>query len=212
MFPILINALRETLYMVLYAGLLSAVLGIPLGILIASTAKNQHRWVSGIHFTLNSLMQVANSIPYLLVMLLFIPTTNWLINRNINYTTATILPLTVAGTMYLAHNVSNILSEIFAKWRTTTKSMGASQKQTLLFIAIPECLGSIIQAVTNTCSLLVGFSVIAGALGAGGLGQLAIEKAITEPNFKCSLASIAILVAIQQLIKYTGLLVVQHKE
>jgi len=212
MFPTLINALRETLYMVLYAGMLSAVLGIPLGILIASIAKSQQRWISSIHFTLNMLVQLANSIPYLLVMLLFIPTTNWLINHNISYTTATILPLAVAGILHLAHNVNNILSEVFVKWHSTTKAMGASQKQTLLFIAIPECLGSIVQAVSNSCSLLVGFSIIAGALGAGGLGQLAIEKTITEPNLKYSLVSIAILVAIQQLIKYTGLLVVQHKE
>jgi ABC-type methionine transport system permease subunit len=212
MFPTLINALRETLYMVLYAGLLSALIGVPLGVFIASIANNQQRWISSVHFTLNMLVQLANSIPYLLVMLLFIPTTNWLITRNISYTTATILPLAVAGTLYLAHNVNNILSQVLSKWRSTTKAMGASQKQTLLFIALPECFASIVQAVTNTCSLLVGFSIIAGALGAGGLGQLAIEKTITEPNLKYSLISIAALVAIQQLIKYTGLLVVQHKE
>jgi len=212
MFPILINALRETLYMVLYAGMLSAIIGIPLGVLIASTANKQQRWVSSVHFTLNGLLQLANSIPYLLVMLLFIPTTNWLINRNVSYTTATILPLAVAGTIYLAHNVNNILSEVLSKWRSTTKAMGASQQQILLLIALPECFGTIVQACTNTCSLLVGFSIIAGALGAGGLGQLAIEKTITEPNLKYSLISIATLVAIQQLIKYTGLLVVQHKE
>lgn len=212
MFPTLINALRETLYMVLYAGLLSALIGIPLGVLIASIANSQQRWVSSIHFALNMLVQLANAIPYLLVMLLFIPTTNWLINRNISYTTATILPLAVAGTLHLANNVNNILSNILTKWRSTTKAMGASQQQTLLLIALPECLSSIAQAVTNTCSLLVGFSIIAGALGAGGLGQLAIEKTITEPNLKYSLVSIAVLVAIQQLIKYTGLLVVQHKE
>jgi D-methionine transport system permease protein len=212
MFPILINALRETLYMVLYAGLLSTVIGIPLGVLIASIANNQQRWVASVHFTLKMLVQLANSIPYLLVMLLFIPTTNWLINRNVSYTTATILPLAVAGTLYLANNVNNILSEVLSKWRNTTKAMGASQQQTLLLIALPECFGSVVQAITNTCSLLVGFSIIAGALGAGGLGQLAIEKTITEPNLKYSLVSIAALVAIQQLIKYTGLLVVQHKE
>lgn len=212
MFPTLVNALRETLYMVLYAGVLSTLIGIPLGVFIASIANSQHRWISSIHFMLNMLVQLVNSIPYLLVMLLFIPTTNWLINHNISYSTATILPLAVAGTLYLAHNVNNIVSAVLSKWRSTTKSMGASKKQIFLFIALPECYGSIVQAATNTCSLLVGFSIVAGALGAGGLGQLAIEKTITEPNLKYSLVCIAVLVAIQQLIKYTGLLVVQHKE
>lgn len=212
MFPTLINALRETLYMVLYAGIFSAVIGIPLGVLIASIANNQHRWIYSVHFILNALLQLANSIPYLLVMLLFIPTTNWLISHNISYTSATILPLAVTGTLYLAHSVNHILADVLSKWRSTTKAMGASRQQALLLIALPECLGTIVQAFTNTCSILVGFSIIAGALGAGGLGQLAIEKTITEPNLKYSLLSIITLVAIQQLIKYTGLLVVQHKE
>lgn len=212
MSQILINALRETLYMVLYAGILSALVGIPMGILIASIANNQQRWIHNIYFTLNAILQIANAVPFLLVMLLFIPITNWFINNNISYTSATILPLAVAGAVCLAYDIKNIFLTVLAKWRNTTKAMGASQQQTLFLIALPECLDKVIQAVTNNCSLIVSFSIVAGALGAGGLGQLAIEKTITTPNLKYALLSIATLVAIQQLIKYTGILIIQNKE
>ncbi len=79
-------------------------------------------------------------------------------------------------------------------------------------ILLPEIHGDTVNAIANTGSTLVGFSIIAGALGAGGLGQLAIERSIHDPNLGIVIACIAILVAIQQLIKYTGLLVVQHTE
>lgn len=209
---ILINALRETLYMVLYSGLFSIALGIPFGILIANIANSPRYWLKSIYFALNSVVQAFNFIPYLLVMLIFIPTTNWLISRHISYTTATILPLGITGAMLLAHHVNIIFQELIKKWHNTTKSLGASQKQTLIYILLPESFSSMMLAATSTCASLVGFTVAAGALGAGGLGQLAIEKSIQDQNFTYVLICIATLVAIQQLIKYTGILAVQHKE
>lgn len=212
MFPTLINSLRETLYMVLYSGLLSILIGVPLGVLIASIAKNPRTWVKSIYLFLDGFLQLSNSIPYLLMMLLFIPITNKLIAHNISYITATILPLAITGTLMLAHSVNKIFQELMNKWHSTTKALGATTKQTMLFILFPESFSSLINAIAATSSSLVGFSIIAGALGAGGLGQLAIEKSIQDPNPSFVIACIALLVAIQQLFKYTGLLVVQHTE
>lgn len=212
MFPILINALRETLYMVLYSGLLSILFGVPLGIAIASIANSPRTWVKSIYFVADGLLLLINAIPYLLVMLLFVPITNKLIAHNISYITATILPLAITGSLMLAHHVNKIFHNLINKWHGTAKALGATKQQTLLFILLPESFICIVNAIATTGSSLVGFSIIAGALGAGGLGQLAIEKSIQDPNLNFVLACIAILVAIQQLIKYTGLLVVQHTD
>lgn len=211
MLQILINALRETLYMVLYASLLSILIGVPFGIFIASIANSKYRFTKIIYIMLHTILKAAQTIPYLLVMLIFIPITNWLMNQHISFITATIVPLTVTGTLLLTHSVCNICTKLHTKWHDRIKAMGATNKQSLLFIIIPEGLADIIEAATYTASTIVGFSIIAGAFGAGGLGQLAIETTITEPNFIYATASIISLIAIQQFFKYTGLLVVQQK-
>lgn len=212
MFQTLINALRETLYMVLYSGLLSIIIAIPLGVFIAGIANSPSQFFKILHTVLDSMLQIINAIPYLFMMLLFIPITNKLIAHNISYLTATLLPLTITGSLMLAHQVHKIFYALLQRWHSTTKALGATKKQALLLVLFPESLTSLISAIANTCSTLVGFSIIAGALGAGGLGQLAIEKSIQEPNLNYVLACLAILVAIQQLFKYTGLLVVQHTD
>lgn len=212
MFPILVNALRETLYMVLYSALFSILIGIPLGIFIASIANSQRRDIKALHMILDTGLLVINAIPYLLMMLLFIPITNKLITHNISYLTATILPLSITGSLMLAYSVNQTFYALIQRWQSTAKAFGATQKQSLILILFPESLHNLVNAIATTCSTLVGFSIIAGALGAGGLGQLAIEKSIQDPNINYVLACIAMLVAIQQLFKYTGVLVVQHTD
>src|SRR5581483_11034293 len=97
MLQTLINALRETLYMVLYASMFSILIGIPFGMFLASLANSQTRLSRTVYSMCFSLLQIVKAIPYILVMLMFIPMTNWLINRHISFTSATIVPLTVAG-------------------------------------------------------------------------------------------------------------------
>lgn len=212
MYQIIFNALRETLYMVVSASLLSILIAIPFGMLLASIADNNNRLVQSVFYFFYSILQVTVNIPYLMLMLLFIPATNWLINNSVTYTSATIIPLTVAGTLFLTNKVFRLMSSLIAKWQATSKAMGANKKQLFLFILIPEGLATLIAESANTCALMVGCSIIAGALGAGGLGQLAIEKSIHDPNPTCVILSILILVALQQLFKYTGTLVVQQMQ
>lgn len=212
MFQILINAVRETLFMVLSASALSIAIGIPLGILIAHIAASQNKPAKGMYYLLAAIMDLAKSVPFLMIMLLFIPLTNWFINHSVAYTTATILPLTVAGTLLLAHKVYTVLYDLSVQWNATGKAMGATKQQALWLILLPESSAEIIKASTNTISLILSFSTIAGALGAGGLGQLAIEKSIEQPNLLYVLLSILILVVLQHLIQYTGAKVVQQTQ
>jgi len=212
MFQILINALRETIYMIFFASIFSMALGIPFGMLMMKLATTENKTIKAIFVVCNSTLQFAKYTPYLLIMLLFIPLTNWLIIHGISYTTATLLPLTTVGTLLLAQRVYRILLDLNGQWQGITKALGATQKQSLFLILLPEARTDLIKAATDTCVLVLGFSIIAGALGAGGLGQLAVEKSINEPDHLCMLLSIILLVVIQQLIAYTGHLVIQHTQ
>lgn len=212
MYQILIDSFRETLFMVLTASLFTILIGIPVGMLMACIANSQNRVINAIYLTVYAATTSIKAIPYLLLMLLFIPTTNWLINHKVSYTTATLLPLATAGSFMLAQQVFIIVKDLLVQWQSTSKVMGATKQQTLFLIVLPEGLGPIIQASATSCSYLVGFSAIAGSLGAGGLGQLAIEKSIQESSLSYVLISIALLVALQQLIHYTGSLVAQQTQ
>lgn len=212
MLQILINALRETLYMVLYASLFSVIIGIPFGMFMAAIANSPLALNRSLYKFFVALMQSVKAIPYILVMLLFVPLTNWLISKQISFTSATIVPLTVVGSLVLSQAVLDIFSDLRAKWHNTTKTMGASELQILLHIVLPESYRGILEAITNTAATIVGFSIIAGAFGAGGLGQLAIEKMITEPNYTIASISIVTLIVIQQIFKYTSILFIPPKQ
>lgn len=211
MLPILINALRETLYMVMYATLISVLVGVPTGMFIASLANSKNGLARGLYAVSFTTLQSIKAIPYILVMLIFIPITNWLINHQISFTTATIAPLSLAGSLLLAQAVYDNFMALNKKWQSTIKAMGASNKQFMFLILLPESFRGIVEACANTAATIVGFSIVAGAFGAGGLGQLAIERTITEPNATLAILSIVALIAIQQLFKYTAILLLPQK-
>ena len=212
MFQILINALRETLIMVCAASVATLLIGIPLGILVAQSANSTNKLIKGVYYLFSSTIELAKIVPYVLIMILFIPLSNFLIRHGISYTSATIIPLATAGRFLLARSVFKIIFDLTGQWNSTAKSMGATPIQTLRFIVLPESMPEIIRVSAHSCGLIVTFSAIAGALGAGGLGQLAIEKSIHEPNPMIVLLSILMVVVMQQLIEYTGTLVVQQTQ
>lgn len=210
MSQLLLNALRETLIMVATAGSIAFLISVPLGIFIASISNSPYKSIKILYQFLFNMIKLIRGIPFLLLIVLFIPVTNWLIAKKLSYMTATIAPLATAGVLMLTVKVNDITYDILQKWSATCKQLGATTKQSIFMVVLPEALPKFFTETANTVSALVSFSIIAGALGAGGLGQLAIEKSITDPNLPLVLGSILLVVAIQQLIKYTGSLVVQQ--
>lgn len=207
MYPTLLNALRETLVMVGFASLITIIVGVPIGILTAALATSHNKLLQGIHYLLLGSMQFARIMPYLLLMLFFIPLSNWFIDHKISYTNATVVPLATAGAFLLAYKVYLKIQDVTQHWSTTAKALGATPQQSLWLIIIPECTTDIIKNCASVCSLIVGFSAVAGALGAGGLGQLAIERSINEPDPLLVILCISLLIAMQQMISLTGNLV-----
>ena len=166
--------LYETLYMVLASTLFSVILGMPLGIITAISGDG-HIWENKhLNKILNVVINVGRSFPFIILMIAVFPLTKLIVGKRIG-TTAAIVPLTIAAIPFVARLVENAIKEINSGIIEAALSMGADIKQIVFRVLIPEALPSIISGITLTIINLIGYSAMAGAIGGGGLGNLAIR-------------------------------------
>lgn len=199
----LFNALEETLFMVFTAGLLTWIIGLPLGALLSVTRQEQMMENYLIHKGLHFFINTTSSIPYIILMIAAIPLTQTLMGTE-EGSIAAIVPLTLAATPLFARLTSNALDQVPEGLLEAALSVGASKFQIIYKVLIPEALPNIISGLTTTLVHLVGYSAIAGALGSGGLGGLAVHKGYYSFQTDYVLATVIALMAIIQLIQSCG--------
>ncbi len=159
--------------MVSIALFLGAVIGIPLGVLLVITRK-QGIWPDiVIHQVLNPLINILRSLPFIILLIAIVPFTKLVVGTSIG-TTAAIVPLTVYVAPYIARLVENSLLEVDEGIIEAAKAMGASPLQIIRYFLIPEALGSLVLAITTAIIGLIGSTAMAGAVGGGGIGDLAL--------------------------------------
>lgn len=193
----LINALEETLLMVFAAGILTLLLGLPLGILLAETRPKMLFNQAIAHKILSSLVQGSQSLPYVVLMIALMPLSRMIFGSEEGLSAA-IVPLSLAAIPYFAAQCEQAFIKIPLGIRELAVTWGARPWQILVKIMIPEAKTELMQGFILTLIQLLGYSAIAGILGAGGLGALAIHKGY--PNFQTSyvLAIAIILIALIQ--------------
>ena len=169
----LLQALYETLYMVTVSLVIGALIGIPLGILLVVTRKNGIWSNTILHQVLNPIINILRSIPFIILLIAIVPFTKLLVGTSIG-TTAAIVPLTVYVAPYIARLVENSLLEVDDGIIEAAKAMGASPLQIIRYFLLPEALGSLILAITTAIIGLIGSTAMAGAVGGGGIGDLAL--------------------------------------
>jgi D-methionine transport system permease protein len=196
-----VQATGETLYMVLISTLLAALLGLPLGTLLFSSKQIKPQ--ANLYKLLSSTINFSRSIPFIILLVALIPFTRFLIGTSIG-TTAAIVPLTLGATPFFARLVDNIYQNLSKGLIETGKAMGATTFQMIRYILFPEAFPALIQAITVTAIVLVNYSAMAGAVGGGGLGDLAIRYGYQRFNVSIMLATVAILVILVQLIQALG--------
>lgn len=162
----------ETIYMVLISTFLSYVFGLPLGIILVTTAKNHIMENKSLNRVLGSIVNAARSIPFIIFLILLIPLTRFLIGTSIG-TVASIVPLTLAAIPFVARMVETSLKEIEQGLIEAAISMGANARQVISKVLLPEAMPSLLLGVAITAINLVGYSAMAGIVGGGGLGTLA---------------------------------------
>lgn len=200
---LLFKSLAETLYMLSVSAIIAAIIGIPLGILLVVTEKNGILVCPVLNKPLAFAINMVRSIPFIILMVAIIPFTRMVAGTSIG-TTAAIVPLTIVAIPYTARMVETSIREIPFGLIEAAESMGASPYQIIKKVLIPEALPSIIENMTVVIVSLIGSSAMAGTIGGGGLGDLAIRYGYQRFQADVMIATIIVLIIIVQLIQFIG--------
>lgn len=199
----LIKALLETLLMIMVSGGLAISFGSLLGILLFTTAKNNILSNAYLHRVLTVTVNIVRSVPFIILMVAIIPVTRLLVGTSIG-TLAAIVPLTIGAIPFFGRIVENALQEIPHGLIEAGQAMGAKPIQLITHILIPESLPSIVNGITVTLITLIGYSAMAGAVGGGGLGDLAIRYGYERFNIPIMIITVIILIVLVQIIQCLG--------
>ena len=199
----LMQALYETLYMVTVSLIIGALIGIPLGILLVVTRKHGIWPNVVIHQILNPIINILRSIPFIILLIAIVPFTKLVAGTSIG-TTAAIVPLTVYVAPYIARLVENSLLEVDDGIIEAAKAMGASPLQIIRHFLLPEALCSLVLAVTTAIIGLIGSTAMAGAVGGGGIGDLALVYGYQRFDTLVIIITVVVLVIIVQIIQSLG--------
>ena len=197
MIELILEATLDTLYMVAVSGTISALVGIPLGVLLYVTRPRQILAEPVLNRVLGAITNVGRSIPFIILMVAIIPLTRMLVGSSIG-TNAAAVPLTIAAIPFVARLVEGALNEIPPGLVEAAQSMGATPWQIITKVLVPEARGGIFTALTVTAVTLVSYSAMAGAVGGGGLGDLGIRYGYNRFNPTIMLITVVILVVMVQ--------------
>lgn len=201
--PLLSKALGETIYMVVVSMAIASIIGVPLGVLLHTTAKGQILENVVINQTVGSVVNAVRSIPFIILMVAIIPLTRLLVGSAIG-TTAAIVPLVIASIPFIGRQVETSLKEVPAGLVEAALSMGATPAQIITKVLLPEAMPGIVSQLTTVIIALVGESAMAGAIGGGGLGDLAIRYGYQRFRPEVMLATVIILIVLVQLVQFLG--------
>jgi D-methionine transport system permease protein len=197
------GALGETAVMVGASGLLSLLVGLPLGLTLVATDDNgiwEHRVLNRV---LGAVINALRSTPFIILLVALIPFTRLIVGTTIG-TVAAIVPLTIAATPYYARVAEMSLREVDGGLIEALRSLGATRWQIAREALLPEALPGLVTGFTVTLVSLIGASAMAGAVGAGGLGDLAIRYGYQRFETQIMLGVIAVLIVIVSAIQLAG--------
>lgn len=198
-----IKALYQTLYMVGASLLLSSILGIPLGVLLVITDKGGIAEKVGLNKILAFVVNTVRSIPFIILLIFLLPVTRFIVGTTIG-TTASIVPLTIAAIPFVGRIVETAIREVNPGVIEAAQAMGASVWQIICKVLLREALPSIVYGLTIITINLVGYSAMAGVIGGGGLGDLAIRYGYQRFNNQIMLIIVIVLIILVQLLQHLG--------
>ncbi len=201
--PLLSKALGETIYMVVVSMAIASLIGVPLGVLLHTTEKGQILEQPALNKIIGSIVNAIRSIPFIILMVAIIPLTRFLVGSAIG-TTAAIVPLVVASIPFIGRQVETSLKEVPAGLVEAALAMGATPAQIIAKVLLPEAMPSIVAQLTTVIIALVGESAMAGAIGGGGLGDLAIRYGYQRFRPEVMLATVVVLIILVQAVQFLG--------
>lgn len=206
----MIIATLETLYMVFISFILSLFLGVPVGILLYISKKGGIYENKIIHRILDSIIvNITRAIPFVILIILLIPLSRLIVGKSYG-TTAFIIPLAIGISPFVARIIYNALSEVDLGLVEAMQTMGANNFEIIFKCLIPESMPSIVSGMTLTIISLIGYSAIAGIIGGGGLGNLAVVEGFQRGNHALMYKATLVIILIVEIVQFIGHKITTH--
>ncbi len=200
----LLSGIRDTVYMTLASTLLGYLFGLPMGILLAVTDKDGIKPNALVYKVLDVIINITRSVPFLILLILLIPFTRFLVGKSYG-STATIVPLVVAAAPYIARMVESSLKEVDSGVIEAARSMGASDFAIIFNVMLVEARASLIIGATISIGTVLGYSAMAGTVGGGGLGDIAVRYGYHRWQTDIMMVTVALLVLLFQIFQTIGM-------
>ena len=200
----LLEGIRDTLYMTLASTLFGYIIGLPMGIVLTVTDKDGIRPNAAVYKVLDVISNLLRSIPFIILLIVLIPFTRFVVGRSYG-STATIVPLTIAAAPYIARMVESSLKEVDAGVIEAARSMGGSDFQIVTKVMLVEARTSLIVGATISLGTILGYSAMAGTVGGGGLGDIAIRYGYTRWQTDIMVVTVVLLVILFQIFQTIGM-------
>ena len=198
------TATWQTLVMVLFSTIFSLVLGFPLGIILCTSDPSSGlKPRKALNQILSIIINILRAIPFVILVILLFPFTRVIVHTAIG-TKASIVPLTIAAAPFVARVIESSLKEVEPGVIQAARSMGSTNKQIIFKVLIPEAMPSIISGITLTIINLIGYSAMAGTVGGGGLGDVAIRYGYQRYRVEYMFGSVAIILIMVEIIQVIG--------
>ena len=198
------DGVQETLFMTLLSTLFGYILGIPMGIALAVTDKNGIRPNAVVYKILDVIANVVRSVPFLILLILLMPLTKLLVGRSYG-TAATVVPLTIAAAPFIGRMIESSINEVDHGVIEAAQSMGASNMTIIIRVLLVEARTSILVGVTIALGTILGYSAMAGIVGGGGLGDIAMRYGYYRYEKEIMFVAVVLLVVLVQIFQTLGM-------
>lgn len=202
----IIAGVWETVYMTLVSTLVGYLFGLPLGILLNISDKEGLKPNAVLYKILDVIANIFRSIPFIILLILLIPFTRFLVGKSYG-TTATIVPLTIAAIPFIGRMVESSLNEVDAGVIEAARSMGAGNARIVTRVMLVEARTSLISGATIATGTILGYSAMAGAVGGGGLGAIAIRYGYNRWQFDIMFVTVILLILLVQIFQTVGMFI-----
>lgn len=200
----LLEGIRDTVYMTVVSTFFGYVIGLPMGIALAVTDKDGLKPNAAIYRVLDVISNIVRSIPFLILLILLIPFTRLVVGKSYG-STATIVPLIICAAPYIARLVESSLKEVDKGVVEAAKSMGATNFQIVMHVLLVEGRTSIITGATIAMGTILGYSAMAGTVGGGGLGDIAVRYGYYRWQTDIMIITVILIIILFQLFQNIGM-------
>lgn len=202
----ILNGILETLYMTVVSTLFGYVFGLPMGVLLCISDKDGLKPHPVLYKILDFIANIVRSVPFLILLILLIPFTRFLLGKSYG-STATIVPLTVAAIPFIARMVESSLKEVDNGVVEAARAMGVGTMRIILRVLLVEARTSLITGATIAIGTILGYSAMAGAVGGGGLGDIAVRYGYYRYQTDIMIVTVILLIVIVQIFQSVGMLI-----